>query len=189
VKDILAVLKQTDGRILVLAVITFFAVLFSGYQAITAFSGEEDAPEYRRSPPAAFATPQVDTIVDPQKLTAPRLPDDAFLTVVKKSTETSQRIANQTITTQFLIQQGMKPNTATSTFNNLKTYFGIYANRDTEVDPDIQLGEITIDSAQSSQNVNFGIGAGGAPPGAFEISYAFLLNDNQLKLDSIEVDF
>jgi hypothetical protein len=188
-KDIIAVLKKTDGRILVLAVITFFAVLFSGYQAVTAFSGKEEAPEYRRSPPAAFATPQVDTIVDPQRLTAPRLPDDAFLAVVEKSTELSKKIADQTINQQFLVQQGMKPAAANSTLNNLKSYFGIYANRDTEVDPDLQLGEITIDSAQASQNVNFGVGAGDSPPGAFTISYAYLLNNNNLKLDSIEVDF
>lgn len=101
------IIKRTDRRVLLMVGLLFLGVSYSGYKAISALSADEVSPEYRRSPPGAFAIPEVDTIVDSTKLSNPRLSDAAYESIQKSSTQVGKQIVNGTINAAKLRSLGM----------------------------------------------------------------------------------
>jgi len=74
--------KRTPPVVLLMVAMLAVCVGYSLYRAATAFSPKPASPAYERMPSQAFAIPQAIVLVDPQKLTEPRLPDTAYEQIV-----------------------------------------------------------------------------------------------------------
>lgn len=184
-----ALIGRSDPRILILAVICGIGVLFSLFQAVKSLTGDDPSPEYRRSPPSAFALPLVDTIVDPQKLTEARLPDDAYLAIEEKTMDLSKRIAKRQLTARYLRQSGLGAAQADGVMRSLRSYYPIYAGRGAKPDTQISLGSVSGSAASTSQTISFGAGAGDAAAGSFTVDYEFSYSDQGWRLSRLTVNF
>lgn len=168
--------------------LALIAVVFSGYKAVSSLSGNDSSPDYRRSPPSAFAMPLAETIVDPQKLTEPRLPDEAYSKIEKMTQDLSAKIAKGRLTAEDLIADGMSTVRADATARQVASYDNLYAGRTVKVDGNLDLGSVTSTSAQTSQTIEFGVGAGDSPGGSFTITYDFSTPGDPLDWDVTSVD-
>ena len=186
---LLNAIRKADGRLLVFAVITIFAVGFSVYQAVDALSGHDASPAYRRSPPSAFAIPIVDTIVDPQRLTAPRLPDQAYLEISKETNDLSKKVASQTLSVANLTALGMSSAKAEAVLAQVQAYYGTYSGRNAQTSGGANLGSVTQDAAETTQTVVFSQGNGGSASGAFTLDYQFAFSNGQWVLTSLLANF
>jgi len=184
-------LQNADPRVLLLAILTVLAVLFCLYKMVDALTGSESTPAYQRTPPTAFAIPLVDTIVDPQKLNQPRLPDEAYVSLEESSKQLSDKIGRQAISVVDLRQAGMNPGATNSALRQVQSYYGLYRGREVIIEP-LQLGSVAPDAAEVIQPIVFEPGADGSPPGgSFTVQYDFSFNvtDNSWSLSGLTVDF
>lgn len=181
-------LRTADPRILVMAILTLLAVLFCIYKMVGALTGSDTSPAYQRTPPTAFAIPLANTLVNPQALNQPRLPDEAYDVLSKDTTTIGDEISAQTLTAEDLEAEGMSSYKASSALAQLKAYYSLYAGRKTHAQG-FSLNGISTTSADISQLVTYGVGADGSPSGSFNVDYAFSYTDGRWILNSINADF
>lgn len=183
-----AIIGHADARILVLGGLALLAVLFSGYKAISSLSGSQSAPNYQKSPPSAFAVPLAETIVDPQKLTAPRLPDEAYEQIDSETNKLSVLIARGKLTAKDLQADGMSRVEAIATAKQVASIAQAFAGRNTKLEGGATLTSVTPTSAESTQTIDFGTGAGGAPGGSFTVDFQFATSGNPTDWSVSSVD-
>lgn len=179
-------IKKSDGRILALAVITLTASLFFGYKAVSVlFSSGEETPEYTRTPPKAFSTPEVISIIDADNLSNPRLPDAVYTELIETSESLSKRITSQKLYTKYLVSLGVGKNRAEDMIKSIKSYYDIFDPKEVSLSEEVSLDAVDESSTTTSQTAIYENGAGGA----MKMEYIFRLKDDKWTLDSINLDF
>jgi hypothetical protein len=143
------IIKRTDKRILVLLVLLFLGVGYSVYRAIDSLSADQKSPEYRRSPPGAFAIPATDTIVENNKLEEVYLPDDIYVQVKAETDLIMDKIASNSLTVSDLTQYGLSLDSARRLILQLRN-FSIRSGY--EVDPFFTV-QTNIDAPVSATRV------------------------------------
>ena len=146
-------IKKTDPRILAMIVLLFLGVSYSVYKALDSLSGGEASPEYRRSPPGAFAIPQVDTIIDVSMLDDPRLTDSAYEFMNKNSTDISNQVIKGRLTPKTLMSQGMETDAALSATDTISGYQQYLRNA--ELDPVLGINSAEGSTAVVNRSIDY----------------------------------
>lgn len=182
-------IKNSDPRILIFGAVTIIMVLFAFYMAAKSITTEHSSPEYRKTPPKAFALPIAELIVDPGNLETPRLPDEAYIWIFDVSKKLSKQMSNQTLTVNSLMKFGMGKQNAKNTLGRVKSSYNIFGGRKIKLHGSPSLGSTSTRSASVSQAAMFGPSVQGDPGGTFTISYGFVSgNGVDWKLNRIEID-
>jgi hypothetical protein len=167
------IIKRTDKRILILLVILFFGVGYSVYRAIDALSADQTSPEYRRSPPGAFAVPATDTIVENNKLEEIYLPDDIYLQVKSQTDLVMNKIISKSLMAKDLTRYGLPLGSARRFVLRLRSY---PIMKNSKVDPFFTV-QANLDSAPVSANRVITSDMGEE---IYEISFIYTVNSNSL---------
>jgi hypothetical protein len=187
----IAILKRSDPRILIFALITIIAVLFSIYKAADSLSGTETIPEYRNRPPEAFAQPLPVTLVDSNQLTEERLSDQGYQFAISNSQKISELIVDKKVGPQVLSRAGMDPEQIQATLRSLQGQYRAFSDRQATTEGPPQLIDSGVDTAELSQPAEYQGLPSGAPGGQLTIYYLFEAGERtpwKLSRLDIEVD-
>lgn len=174
------IIKRTDKRILILLVILFFGVGYSVYRAIDALSADQTSPEYRRSPPGAFAIPAIDTIVENNKLEEIYLPDSIYNQIKSETDLVMDKVLSESLMVSDLTQYGLPEDSARRLIIQLRGY-PIESNY--QIDP-----FFTVQADLNTTIVGVSRVITSAGENLYEFSFVYRINpDSSVNLYSLKV--
>jgi hypothetical protein len=148
-----------DKRLLPLLVILLFGLSLSIYKMVDAFTGDHSNPSYASNPSAAFAVQAPDTLIEPAATEQPRLPDDAYATLLADAKKISSQAAQFQLTAAALQADGMSSADATSATAALDSLHLQVEGATGQIDQP-QIGTVTSTSVSLSTAVTYRLAAG-----------------------------
>lgn len=179
-------MRRTPPIIILLGVCTLIGFGYSMYQVITSFDRSEQTPEYERMPPAAFALPEAELLVDPQKLNAERLPDSDYEEIAAKAERVAASVAKRQVSAGALRRAGMEGRAAETNAGVLRAAARTLAGRQVSGPGQITLEPIGLRAATAIAALEVFSESLGAT--SITLTMGFVERDGEWKLQGVEVE-
>lgn len=181
-----SILRRTPPIVILLGVCTLIGFGYSMFQMISSFANDEQSPEYERMPPAAFALPEAEVLVDPQQINVKRLPDSAYEEIAQKGGRIATALGERKINAGVLRRAGMGRSAAENNAGVLREAASTLEGRKVSAPGQVSIEPSSLRSANA--RVSFEIFSETLGSSSLTLSMGFVQRDGQWRLQSIRIE-
>jgi len=179
-------LRRTPPILIVLGLCTLLGFSYSMYQLLGSFSRSEQSPEYERMPPAAFALPQAELLVNPQMLNVKRLPDSAYEEIEAAARRISVAVGKGKANAGVLRRAGMGERATRRGETTLRAAADALEGRNVELEEPIMVEPLTESSAMARSS--FSIQSQSLGSSSVTLAMDFAERGGAWKLQAIRIE-